>query len=398
MPEVLPFRAVRPAEPAVEASRQAVEAMSPFGNVLAPETIPDGSLLVDTEPGLYAYKQDFRTDSGLQKNRVGLVCVISAADGSLLGTQEAEAYGVERLIERMSATGIQETFLVAGYEDPKFKIDKILERGILEKKSPDVDLEVGRGERHRFWRIESGKLVSQASHLLRGADCFLLDGAHTHRALRKLAGASSGPEGTQGLAVLFNLLDFGMVLSSATVLVDEIPGFNVNALALRMSAFFETKAFPFSSARSLPKALAEFREDFRIKGFTDSVIGAIFRDIDQFFLFTLKDDVDRDDVFLPDVKAPLRQFDSVLLRRVVLERYLGVGGDAAGPGPRIDYSWSVEEAVASVRARKHRAAFFSNPPNKRKIMELARAGFRLPPGSARIEPPIRTGLVMRRIE
>ena len=395
MPEVLPFRAVRPAEPGMEGSRPAVEPMSPFGEVLPSGAIPADRLLVDTEPALYAYKQDFRTDSGLQKNRMGLVCLISAGDGSLIGTQEAEAYGVERLVERMSATGLQETFLVAGYEDAKFKIDKILERGILEKKSPDIDLDAGRGERHRFWRIASQKLVSQAAQLLRAADCFLLDGAHTHRALRKLAGASSSPEGAPGLAVLFNLLDFGMVLSSATLLVHEITGFNINALALRMSAFFETRVFPFSSPRALPKALADFREDFRIRGFTDSVIGALFRDVDQFFLFTLKDDVDRDDVFLPDVKAPLRQFDSVLLRRVVLERYLGAE-DAAGP--RVDYSWSVEEAVASVRARKHRAAFFSNPPNKRKIMALARAGFRLPPGSARIEPPIRTGLLMRRID
>jgi uncharacterized protein (DUF1015 family) len=396
VPEVLPFRAVRPAEPDMEGFRPAVEPMSPFGEILPSVAIPADRLLVDTEPALYAYKQDFRTDSGLQKNRLGLVCLISAGDGSLIGTQEAEAYGVERLIERMSATGLQETFLVAGYEDAKFKIDKILERGILEKRSPDIDLDAGRGERHRFWRIPSQKLVSQASQLVRAAECFLLDGAHTHRALRKLAGASSSPEGAPALAVLFNLLDFGMVLSSATLLIDEIAGFNINALALRMSTFFETRAFPFSSPRALPKALADFREDFRIRGFTDSVIGALFRDIDQFFLFTLKDDVDRDDVFLPDVKAPLRQFDSVLLRRVMLERYLGGGGDAAGP--RIDYSWSVEEAVASVRARKHRAAFFSNPPNKRKIMALARAGFRLPPGSARIEPPIRTGLLMRRID
>ena len=398
MPEVLPFRAVRPAEPGMRATHPPLEVMSPFGDALRPEAIPSERLLVDTEPGLYAYKQDFRTDSGLQKNRMGLVCLISAGDGALVGTQEAEAYGVERLLERMSATRLQETFLVAGYEDAKFKIDKVLERGILEKKSPDIDLDAGRGERHRFWRITSQKLLAQTAQLLQGADCFLLDGAHTYRALRKLAGSSAGPEGAPGLAVLFNLLDFGLVLSSATLLVDEIPAFNINALALRMTTFFETKAFPFSSARSLPKALADFREDLRIRGFTNSVIGALFRDIDQFFLFTLNDEVDRDEVFLPDVKPPLRQFDSVLLRRVVLERYLGGEGDAARTAPRIDYSWSVEEAVASVRARKHHAAFFSNPPNKRKIMALARAGFRLPPGTARIEPPIRTGLLMRRID
>lgn len=408
MAEVLPFNAVRPAGPGgalLERSYPSVEVLSPLPGSppRAPPAAP-AALLTDSVPGFYAYRQDFRTESGLEKNRMGLVGMLGAGGeghGALLPIQETEAFGVERLVEEMSGTRTQEILVIAGYEDAKFKLDKILERGILERKTADVDVDAGGGERHRLWRIESPRLVADTAQCLRSLDCFLLDGLHVHRALKKMAGAvpAAAPQtSAPALAVFFNLLDFGMVFSSACLLLEEIPGFNINDTALRLNTFFETKAYPFSSARSLPKALAEFREDLRLRGFTESVIGALFRDVDQFFLFSLKDDANRDDLFLPDVKPPLREFDSVLLRRVILERYIGATVDASRAPLRIDYAWSVEEAVAAVRARRHRAAFFSNPPNKRKVMALSRSGFRLPPGSARVEPPVRAGLVMRRIE
>ncbi|MBI4600827.1 MAG: DUF1015 family protein, partial [Planctomycetes bacterium] len=200
-------------------------------------------------------------------------------------------------------------------------------------------------------------------------------------------------EPPRALAVLINLFDFGVTLSAAALLVKDQPAFSINDAVLRLDPHFEVKAYAFGGTASLPRALTDFREDLRIRGFTESVIGACFAGVDNFFLLQLREGADRDELFLPDVRAPLKGFDSVLLRRVVLERCLAPGGAAL----EIGYCWGAEEAVAAVRTGRCRAAFFLNPPNKRKLVQLARAGLRLPPSSARLEPPVRKGLVKMRV-
>jgi len=426
--DVLPFRALRPSArgPALAAlTRPGADALSRFssqpsrraargrgdGTGSPGPTAPGGrgahpiaaakqGALAEEKEGLYVYRQEFRTDTGLDKNRMGLIAVLDVEgdpEGGVFPGQETEPFGVEARIEEISASGLQASPVVAGFEDTKFELEKILERAVLARKTPDVDLDAGGGERHLIWKVDDAKRIEDLRRFFRGKDCCLIDGLHGYRALRRLRDASgSGGKAAplHPMTVLFNLFDFGLVLRAACLLVKEVSGFNVNDLVLRLDASFEVKAYPFSG-KSLPRALTEFREDLRLKGFTEMVVGAVFRGVDQFFLFELRDEQARESVYLPDVKEPLREFESVLLRRVVIERYLS--GRPGDPFPAIDYSWSTEEAIAAVRAGEFLAAFFINPPNKRKLAALARGGLQLPPGSARLDPPPRAGLLLREV-
>ncbi len=351
--------------------------------------VDDDLLFLDETLGFFVYRQEFRTDSGLDKSRLGLVALLDPdgdPSGPVYTTQDTEPYGVERCAEEISESTLQLTPLIAAVEDLKFELEKLLERGILLRDQPDISIELPQGDRHRLWKIEDPTLLGKLTEFFRGKECFLLDGIHSYRALRRLF-----PEDPLcPLTIFFNLFDFGVSLSASTLLVKDLPGLKINDVALRMEDFFETKTYPFAGPQQLPRALTDFREDLRIRGFTENVVGACFAGVDHFFLFQLREGVDRAKVFLPDVKPPHQEFDSVLLRSVLLEQYLGVSA-AAGA---VDYTWSIEEAVAAVRSGKFGAAFFINPPNKRKLLNLARSGFRLPPGSARLEPPVRSRLVM----
>ncbi len=372
----------------VEVASQATSAESPPVPALEDEAEED-LLFIDEKKGFFVYRQEFRTESGLDKSRLGLMALLNP-DGDLSGlvhaTQDTEPYGVERCAQEIAGSSLQLNPIIATIEDLKFDLEKLLEQGISLREQPDISLDLQQGDRHRLWKIEDPALMGKILELFRGKECFLLDGLHSYRALRRFC--SESPPAP--LAVFYNLFDFGVSLSAATVLVKEIADFRINDVALRMHTFFETKTYPFASLQHLPRALTDFREDLRIRGFTENVVGACFTGIDHFFLFQLRENVNRTKVFLPDVKQPLQDFDSVLLRRVVLEEYLGVSA-AAGA---LEYTWSVEEAVAAVRSGKFEAAFFTNPPNKRKLLGLAKAGFRLPPGAARLEPPVRSRLVM----
>lgn len=418
MADVLPFHAVlfRPGAPELsEWTSTAVEALSPLtarasayqllsgaggadseppqaATATRDEAAEEEILWVDENPGYFVYRQDYRTESGLEKSRVGLVGLLdlqSDTQAHVYTTQDTEPFGVERCLSEIAASSLQLVPLVAAVEDLKFDLEKLLERCILARENPDLSLEVEPGDRHRLWKIEDPALIEQVAEFFRGKDCFVLDGLHSYRALRRMSNESM----LRPLCIVYNIFDFGFSLGAATVLVRKLEDFNINELALRMDAFFDTRTYSFSSAQQLPRALTDFREDLRIRGFTDNVVGAYFAGLDHFFIFGLREGIDRAKVFAPDVKGPHQEIDSMLLRRVLLEGYLGV---SAEPG-MLEYAWSVEEAVAAVRSGKLGAAFFVNPPNKRKILGLARAGLRLPPGAVRLDPPVRSRLLMVRV-
>lgn len=393
-PAVEPLSALVAKAPAYRllAAAAAPSAAAPTGASFEPQAEED-LLYIDETEGFFIYRQEFRTEGGLEKSRLALIGVLDpdGADAAQVFTaQDTEPFGIDRCAKELAESGVQGTPLIAAIEDLKFDLEKILERGIHLREGTDIQLDIAPGERHRLWKVDDPGLLAEISAFFRGRDCFLLDGIHGFRALRRARGDAPA----MPLTFFFNFFDFGVGLSAATLLLKEIPSFKINEIALRMDAFFEIKTYPFDGPQSLPRALTDFREDLRIRGFTDSVAGACFAGMDHFFLFQLREEADREKVFLPDVKPPHREFDSVLLRRVILERYLYAGG----PEPQgIEYCWSVEEAIAAVRAGKFQAAFFLNPPNKRKLLGLARSGLRLPPGTVRLEPPVRSRLVMKTV-
>jgi hypothetical protein len=327
---------------------------------------------------------------------VGLLDPEGDSSSQVHVVQDTEPFGVEKCLRDYQSRGLQDRFLVAAFEDAKFELERHLERGILLRKQPDLDLGLDGGERHRLWKVEDAKLIADLQAFFRGKDCFLIDGLHAYRALRKLRDREPGHSSPPlPLAVFFNMFDFGMTLRAATLLFPGRADFNINDLALRLNRFFEVRTYPFTAA-TLPRTFADFREDLRLRGFTESAVGACFAGVNQFFIIELREGVERGEVFLPDVSQALHDFDAVLLRRVIIERYVGAG-PGADPPAALEYTWSPEEGLAAVRAGKFRAAFFLNPPQKRKLVDLARSGLRLPPGSARLDPPSRAGLIVHRV-
>jgi len=406
--DVFPFRAIWfPTHTAGVAhwSSESVEPLSRFctAGTASQDNTPWPQESPDEKEGLFIYRQDFKTEAGLDKSRLGLIGLLDCAgDAKIYTTQDTEPFGVEACIEGITKTGVQESPVIAGVEDVHFELEKLLERGMASNRPPDVELEPSEGE-HRIWKIEDPTLIEDVRAFFRGKDCFLLDGLHTYRALRRLCdregsgqekGGPDAPAPLCPMTMFLNYLDFGVNFRGVSVLIKEMADFSINDLALRMNTLFDIKTYPFDGPSALPRALTDFREDLRVEGFTDRVVGGCFRGLDQFFLFTLRNDADAEKVFLPDVRGLARGFDSTVLRRVILERYIRPVESGC---ESLEYTWSPEEAIAAVRAGKFQAAFLLNPPNKRKLLRLARDGLRLPPGAARLEPPVHKRLVMKKV-
>jgi len=340
------------------------------------------------------YRQEFRSDTGVDKNRVGIVGLLEPEgdpNARIFLLQDTEQALVARCTDAIVASGLQENFVVGVVEDTPFQIEKIAEEIQARRPVPDIQLVLPGGERHQLWRVTGPDSTERIRGLFWGKDCLLLDGLHTYKALRRLRSERKLVE-ARPLTVLYNVFDFGLGLGAASILLKGVAHFSINDIALRLSSYFEISTYPFEGDSALPQALAGFRDDFRVRGFTDNVVGGFFRGVDQFFLFRLREGAERESMFLPDVKPALQEFDAVILHHVFLERYLGDLGEGSGS---LEYCWSMEEAVSQVRGGGFQAALFVNAPNRRKLFRLARAQLRLPPGAARVEPPLRRLIVHR---
>ncbi len=362
MTQVLPFRAFR--WPAGGAPRDDIE-RPPATLVTSPginpgRSIPDGAtpLFSGGPGGFLVLRHDYDAASGVRKSRLALL-------------------GLLRLVDRI----VEKVCLGGG-------------RPVLDEAGPQ-------GDHVRFWTVVSGSLIEEIVRFFADRVVYLMDGLHVYRAYRRLneardgrdAGGSNGDAAGCPLTVFANLCDFGVDLTAYHLLVKDLPPIDINELVLRLTPFFDVKSFPFDGAGERSRVIGRFRQEFRVLAFTDNAVGAYFGGNSQLFLFRLREDVDRSRLYLPDVRREHHPFDAFLLRHVILDRFVFQNGDPSTAGRDVEYARTMEEAVHSVASGRCRAAFFLNPPTKRRLTELLQQGLRLPPGSVAIDPPLPGGLI-----
>ncbi len=355
----------------------------------------------DPELGFLVYRHDYRTRSGIRKNRLALIATLDARDHAQIRVGlDLDANDLHAALGALEG-GVQCEPVISGFEDLHFEVEKFIEKTGLMEGPPLATVRGTDEDRHRLWCLRDPKALRRITEFFRGRDVYLLGGLDTYRAMWRLrdreapGGSDDRGEGVSvsgathaPLVALFNLFDFGVALSAHHVLVKELPSFDINEFVLRVSPYFSLKTFPFDAGVSVSTALANFREELRVLGFTTNAVGAYVAGVPQFFILQAREDVDSSELFLPDVQPDQRKFDAFLLRRVLFERFLPVD-----PEREFEYAETAEEAVHAVESRGFRAAFFLNAPNKRRMLAYLRSGARLPPRSVALDPPVPAGLL-----
>ena len=356
----------------------------------------------EDSPCYYAYRVDYRTVGGLEKSRLGLIARldpfnIDARD--VLTAVDAAPGLVDASVEHLQSTGLKSGLVVAGYEDAQFEVERILVRGLVS--SPIVCALPG--EKHTVWPLRNHSALEELTAYFAQRECFLFDGVHHFRAARRVRDTAPGdrdpgePTALYPLALLVNVYDFGVSLGAYHYLVPPAGDFDLNTFVLTASAHFDVKTYRWGEGYSREHAFGEFQEDFRIHATSRIVVGAYFPGERQFFLFSLKEDIDRVSVLPPDVSSLLHGFAIVFLRRVFLEQYWWKGEANRQRWNDVALTPDMEDAVKRADEDDFGAAFFLHPPHKRSLVNLARKGKRLPIGSVRLDPTHRCGLVMDRL-
>jgi len=338
----------------------------------------------------------------MEKSRIGLVARLDPFEvekRQVMASVDASPGLVAATVEELRRNRIKTGFVVAGFEDPQFELERILVR---EVGSCPLVVKTGNA-RHTIWPLRKSRDLEEIVDGLRAKECFLFEGVHLFRAARRIRDIAQEEkwglpeEEFYPLAYLVNVYDFGVALEARHYLLPEREDFDINRYVLEADRFFEIRTYRWDKKEDREHARAEFEEDLRIHATNRVVVGAAFRGEKQFFLFILKENLDRSALLPPDVSSLFHNFSVVYLRRLFVEKYYWKEENPEENWRRTVAAPGVTRALRRIEKEKFGAAFFHHPPTKRSLANLARRGKRLPAGCIRLTPPALPELVMDRL-
>jgi uncharacterized protein (DUF1015 family) len=351
-----------------------------------------GVLAVDPRPGFYIYDETFSV-AGKAITRRSLVAPVRLADWDenvVLPHEHTFPKPKADRLQLLSATHTQFSPLLAMYDDPGDVREAL---AAVATRAPDLAFDLAPGAlaaaatSHRLWRITEPEVIASLVAAWAPLRLYIADGHHryetalAYRDVRRQAGASSDDPANYVLMALVEVNDPGLVLLPTHRVIRGIGPLDSRAVLDRLAETFVVQRF----AADDPAALAATSADHPALSVLGLSPGTIHR-------LTIRPDADLARL-LPDVPPLLRQLDTLVLQRLILEPILGFARDEAEAVERIQYTRDPDEALRAYTSGDATLVFFLAATPLPLLRDAMRAGIRMPQKTTYFYPKPVTGLV-----
>ena len=379
------------------------------------EWIAEKILVQDSAPGVYIYSQEFTVPgTGTRRVRIGFIALarVEDYDAQVVFRHERtlsapKADRIELLRQTRAQTG-QLFFL---YDDPARQVDTWLEQ--IARANPPIEVRDEFGVTHRLWPVSDPAFVARIQKAMAEKQLVIADGHHRYETAlnyRNECRARSGQ--TDPLAASeFHDGDFHQhalkkasrfwQLTAPRFSSSGNPNFDFEKFREKLSSAFDWYSYPFVNPEERPAAYAEFRKDFEQSRHGRRTIGiypgSVKPETEAFYLFALKREADLE-TLLPDVSEAQRGLDVVLLHRLIIEKGLGITGEAVAAEKNVSYEREADAAIAAVDRGEAQLAFLLNPARVEQVTEIALGGDVLPQKSTDFYPKLLSGIAVFRVE
>jgi uncharacterized protein (DUF1015 family) len=170
--------------------------------------------------------------------------------------------------------------------------------------------------------------------------------------------------------------------------VHGLPRFDWSSFAAEARRFFDWEDLKLTGSGA--EQSARLAESLAQAGRERPTFG-IYAGSDKVARLSLRRDVDLAGL-LPDVPAPLRQLDVVLLHRLVLEQVLGIDRQAVREEKNLRYVRELTGALEEVAGGRAQLCFLLSPTPIEAVRDNAFAGHVLPQKSTDFYPKLLSGL------
>ncbi|MFQ5696280.1 MAG: DUF1015 domain-containing protein, partial [Terriglobia bacterium] len=318
------------------------------------EWIRQGVLAPEAQPAIYPYFQEY-TVPGTKERRLrkGFIALGRIEDyaARVVHRHELTHTGPkkDRLeLLRHTRAHVGQIFMI--YSDPPGEIDKVLDQVARAQQPAEVRDDYNAA--HRVWTLTDAQAIARVQELMAEKKLIIADGHHRYETAlayrdecRQQAGKAD-PEAPYEKAMMtfVNMDGPGVTVLPTHRVVHSLKEFRFQAFRERVGAWFDWYAYPVDAGQKRAGASTRLLRDLAERGARRVSFGVAPAGERALYLFLLKPNADLAKL-LPDLSAPQRKLDLVVLHRLLLERGLGIDEEAVRELRHVRYAREVEEAL-----------------------------------------------------
>lgn len=351
-------------------------------------------LIQDPEPSLYGYHQTYTTPEGNVRTRKGFMARIRLEDfdrGIVLPHEATLFAPKEDRLNLLRACQTNFSPIFGLYSDPDGSIDALLNRFTSEQ--PQTKVEDDTGIVNALWRISDRQTIQSVQEILKAKWVLIADGHHRYESClvyrNEKMRENSDPEAPFHFTLMYfcNLDQPGITVLPYNRAVLNLPGFNYKEVLKRASQYFDVHEF---------EEVELARSALKREGESHTAFVALFAGSKSEYLFRLKPETRLQEFYPEGTPAPVRNLDVTILHRIFVERILGISREDVEDQKYLKYYKDQNEEIKDFHSGRIQIAFFLNPTRVSQVVDVSRAGDKMPQKSTFFYPKLMTGLVINK--
>lgn len=369
--------------------------------------VRDRVLVPDSGPALYPYDQAYTLPGGdsARRTRRGFIALLKLEDysaGVVYRHEETLSGPKADRLELLRATRAHFGQIFMLYSDPEGTVERELAAAALG--DPWERLEDEYGTQHAVRRVADGAVVDRVVAAMREKKLIIADGHHRYEtalAYRDFCRAQAQADGKLGgklddpaeyvMATFVRMETDGLAILPTHRVVHHLTSFDWERFLAAARPHFE-RLQPAADAggstldvRGLQASLANIGHD--------RPAFAVYAGPVKLALLRLRANADLGRL-LPDLPPSLARLDVVVLHRILLERILGIDGQAVREERNLRYLRDADEAIREVERGEAQVCFLMNPTPIGAVGDNAFADRVLPQKSTDFYPKLLSGLAI----
>jgi len=360
--------------------------------------IRQGVLTAEPRPAVYPYEQEYEVPGqpGTQKVRRGFIALLRLEDYSarIVHRHEETLSGpkADRL-ELLKATRAHFGQIFMLYSDPTAVIENLLAKSTVEGVWQQVMDEYG--TRHTVSRIAASRTIAELAVAMKSKRLVIADGHHRYEtalAYRNYCREIERPDDRAEyvMATFVRMETPGLTILPTHRLVQSLPSFDWTKFSGDARELFDWE--PIGSVEPASEGTSQLLTKLAMQGSERPVMG-VYAGPGKLAVLRLRGDFDLETA-LADVAPTLRRLDVVLLHRLVLERLLGISGQAVREEKNLSYFRDPILACEAVDKGSGQIAFLLRPTPVGAVHANALADCPMPQKSTDFYPKLLSGLTM----
>lgn len=352
--------------------------------------IHQGILRQDRDKSIYCYHQTFQTPDG-ERTRKGFLARIRLEEldrGIVLPHESTLAAPKEDRLQLLRACRTNFSPIFSLYSDPSMAIEKHLEPFTAGPPAARAEID---GVHNSLWTVSDPEVIRNIEQFFRDHWVLIADGHHRYESCLQfrdeMSQSNPDPEAPFQFTLMYfsNLNHPGITVLPYNRGVLNLEHFQPQKILQASSAYFEIREIEDDGTAEVELKVAGKKGNAFLVRFAENPIC---------HLFQLKSETDLSRFYPAGTPEAIQKLDVNILHKIVLEQILAFTEEDIRSQKYLRYYKNSEEERNDLDQGNIQIGFFLNPTRVEQVVEVSKAGRKMPQKSTFFYPKLMTGIVL----